>query len=271
MAGIASIIGAAAGFAGRKPDYSGIPAPYVDLSGAQKRAAKSNIGALPDLEKLASEVDSFSTGELLKRLEQFSPGIGKVISKIPSILESEVSGTVPDDVLRAIKRGVGSQAWASGLSPGQRTSLTAEDIGKTSYALQQEGISAASRWMAQVESGAPRFDFTRMFITPAMEAEQEWRNQTAATNRAIGIENINAMPSPLDNEIMGMSREADKTGQQVIGMFLGGAGSGGVTTPGWNYAGDTSSQVNNMAPMSSWGGGGGGGGFTEGSGGGSSL
>ena len=140
----------------------------------------------------------------------------------------------------------------SGLSPSQRASLSAESIGQTSYSIQQQGISAASRWMAQVEAGAPRFDFSRMFITPAMQLQTDQWNEVNRFNVEWMGNKIAAMPSPLEqagaNALHSFGQMVDQYGSMALSGMGGGAGAA--------FGGSGGSSM--------FGGGGGGGGGGEG-------
>ena len=219
-----TLIGAAIGLAGKKPKVPA--APMVSPQEAQKKAVSGNLAALPSIEKLASEADAFSSAELLKNLERVSPGITGALSKIPGILSDQLEGKVPEDVARQIKQQVGAQAFASGLSPQQRASLSAEAIGSTSYQIQQQGVTSAERWMSQVTGSMPTFNFASMFITPTQQIASDMWNETMRFNTEWLRNRISAMPSPLENAEMGALQSFGSTVDQYGGMALGMMGGG---------------------------------------------
>lgn len=222
-----TLIGAAIGLAGKKPNVP--PPAHVDPQAAQKAAVSGNIAALPDIEKLAKQFDQFSLDEMLSQLEKFSPGITDKLKKIPGIIGDQMKGIVPEDVQRQIKQSVGAKAFAAGFSPGQRASLTAEAIGSTSYDIQQQGVTAAERWMAQVEGVLPRFNYASMFITPAQQIATEQWNEVNRYNQEWLQNRITAMPSPLEQAEMGALQSfgamVDQYGGAALGSMGGGVGS----------------------------------------------
>ena len=139
---------------------------------------------------------------------------------------------MPDDVLRQVKQGVGAQAFAAGLSPGQRASLSAEAIGSTSYKIQQEGVSSAERWMAQISAEVPRFNFASMFITPSQQIASEQWNETMRFNADWLRNRVAAMPSPTQQAAAGFFNAWATLGESYItsGGFAGGMGGPGGGT-----------------------------------------
>jgi len=209
-----SVLAGYLGLLGKKPEAPA--AEHVELGAAQTAALKSNLTALPDIEALAGKFDEFSIDELLKMMDRFSPGTSDALKKIPKILSDQLAGKVPADVLKQIKQGVGSRAWAEGLSPSQRTSLSATAIGETSYSIQQQGVTAAERWISQVSSAAPRFDFSKMFITPIQEAENMWKNEDARYQQEWLANRLRAMPSPTEQAAAGFFNAWATLGENYI-------------------------------------------------------
>lgn len=216
--------------------------PKVSPQEAQRTATKGNIVALPDIEKLAAEADRFSATELLNQLERISPGLSAQLAKIPGIISDQLEGKVPDDVLRQIKQSVGAQAFQAGLSPGQRASLSAEAIGSTSYKIQQEGVSSAERWMAQISETVPRFNFAGMFITPSQQIAADQWNEAMRFNAQWLRNRVDAMPSPTEAAAAGFFNAFATLGESYIsgGGMMGGFGGMGGAASGASGAGSAS-------------------------------
>lgn len=214
--------------------------PTVDVPGEQMGAINQNIASLPRLQQLASQVNSFSSDELIKGLNKMFPGYSDILAKGTEILKSQQRGEIPDDVRRQIGRLSAERARAGGYAGSEfADNLEARDLGLTSLDIIDRSMSTAERWMAQAASRTPQFNFTSMFVTPQQRIELKARENAAKFGRDWMAAQINALPEPWEQALINLADNIEEIGQSVLSSYaggmmggMGGGGGGGAPTGG---------------------------------------
>lgn len=177
IATIGGIIGAAlsAGDKPKVPDFT-----PVDLNKAQSDSAASNISNFDQISALAGKTNRFNTDQIKSMLDSVAPDWQGLVSKQRGLINSELSGQIPQDVQDAIFRGSAGRSLASGTAGSQfGRNLTARDLGLTSLDLTNRGFNHAEQWLAQAKSlTPPQFNVASMFVTPSQFADtQKYNNE----------------------------------------------------------------------------------------------
>lgn len=220
-----NLIAGALGLLGKKPTVP--PAPNVDIGTSQGKAIRSDLASMPDLATLTSKVNELSIDELMKNMEKFMPGYGKLLSQGTSDIASQLRGELPADVISQIKRSSAEKATSGGYEGSSvQSNLSARDLGLTSLNLIQRGLSSAESWMAMANKAAPQFDFTRMFISPAQQIAGDQWNEVMRFNRDWMGNQIAAMPSPMEQAEAGALQSFGAMVDTYGSMALGGMGGG---------------------------------------------
>lgn len=227
-----SILAAALGFKGKKPKVPDF-AP-IDINAEQKSALAGNQAILPQSMSMAGQVNMFNQDQILQMLEKAFPGFAGISSKISKNIMSGLSGEIPQDVSTAvINRSAGrGVAGGYGRASGLGRSLTARDLGRTSYDITQQALGSAQSWLAATKSYATPelFSPTAMFISPQQRIEYAFKNQENKFNVDWLRNQIDAMPSAMDRAIGSLMDWVATTGLSAATMGIGGAlgGAGGM-------------------------------------------
>ncbi len=227
------------GIFGGGSDIYGSKPITPDLGASAAKAISANQTNLPGAEKLATSTNTFNQDEMMRMLRKAVPFYDQLQSKTRSIIDSQLSGQIPQDVQNAIERSGAARAIAGGYGgSGMHGNLVARDLGLTSLDLTQRGLDSASKWLSQTASmNMPQnqFNLSSMFISPEMQF-----------NRDTLEAGIAAAPDP-------SARGAFDTEMGILGMaasvYSGGAGYTNYNKP--NYFGGS-----NMMSMSGAGSGG---------------
>lgn len=228
---VESILGAALGFKGKKPKVPEFTP--IDVQAQQQKAISGNIAALPEAQRLSSQVNLFNQQQILQMLEQAFPGFGGISRKASENIAAGLRGEIPQDVTtqvinRAASRGVaGGYGRASGLG----RSLVARDLGATSYDITQRALTSAQSWLQSIRTGAmpELLSPTSMFITPQQQVAFAFENQANQFNVQWLRNQIEAMPSPMDRALGSLLDWVANTGLSAASFGIGGLMGGGET------------------------------------------
>lgn len=172
------------------------PAPYVDVTTEQRKALEGNLKNLGDLSALGGRTQAALDEETIAMLRRFIPNWDEIAGNIGDTLASESRGEVPQDVQDFLSRKSAELGISAGTAGSQFDKYrTARNLGLTSLQLADKAIDSTSRWMAAVKSGAPRFDFTSMFQTPAQRIQTGMWNEQNRWNVAWLETQLKAQPS----------------------------------------------------------------------------
>jgi hypothetical protein len=200
---------------GSKPTVPELPT----LQSAQQTSMRSTQAALPQIKEIGSAVNMFNQEQLTALMEKSFPGANQ---KAQSAISAMLSGELPPDVLRNLRRSAAERGLKAGTVGGgfQLGRELSDQLGM-SLQLTQQGLQSAQSWLAQ-STAKPTFDVTSMFISPQMQ----YQANTDQFNRQFAVNKINAAPDPVGAAFSGAIVKLAST---AIGAALGG-GLGGVAT-----------------------------------------
>lgn len=144
----------------------------INPQAEQQTAVTGNISELPQLEKLASGVNTFNQQQLDQMLAAAIPGFQGLKSKVSSTISDELAGKLPSDVIGNVQDLAAAKAIGGGYGgSGMHSNLVARDLGLTSLQLTQQGLTSAQSWMTAMDNiyKQGQFDMSSMFITPQQQ------------------------------------------------------------------------------------------------------
>lgn len=139
--------GGNAGFPNFSGQFQAIPGvPYDPSAGAQDFAS-----ILPSLIGSAGQITAANS----RQREKIFPGSGQIFNQASNVLQSYLSGQVPQDVVDQTNRLVAERS-GGGFNPftggGQAQPDFARSIGQTSLGITNMGLSAAPTWQQLAQS-----------------------------------------------------------------------------------------------------------------------
>lgn len=218
-----------------KPD---LPAwKELNLAEEQAKATAGNIGVLPEAQKLASAVNAFNQGELLKQLRGVLPNLDQQISTQSNLISDLLAGEIPDDVSQQVQSNAAARALGAGTGgSGRHGNLLARDLGLTSLGLQAQGMDSFNRWLAQGRQylTAPQFGVSSMFVSPTQQAAFDVNERNLKWNYDWFKSQHDAQPEPWEKAVEGLLDWVANTGLSAATMGIGGimGGMGGAAAGG---------------------------------------
>lgn len=172
------------------------PAPYVDPSREAGKAIAGNLRNLPEAAELARRSDAANVSNYAALMEQLIPGYSSISGNISGSIESMSRGEIPADLAAYLGRKNAELGITTGTSGSDfdRNRL-ARNYGLTSLDLINRSLDSAARWMQTVSAGVPRMDFTRSFVSPELQIQNQWRNEENRWNVNWLGEQLDAQPS----------------------------------------------------------------------------
>lgn len=239
----AGMIGAAI----TKRDKPKVPeAPSVDVTKQAKLSYEDIATSLPKLQDIAAQINAFTTQNLLAQQRTILPGIGKARRQAMANTSALLKGQIPTDVLNNLKRSAASAALKSGTAGSAfGYNFTPESVGLTSLQLQQQGLGNLES-MAQVFRAPEAFNYSSLFVTPAMRAENQWRNEQSRFQTDWMRNQLKSMPTQLEQEFMNFSHQFDKLAWSAAGTAAG----GGIGSMFGNGSGANTSYSSSYPPWS---------------------
>lgn len=236
-------------------------APQVNAEQSQSTAIADNTKALGMDENLSSSVNTFNADQLQSLLAKAIPGYQAINNQASSVIQSELSGQIPQDVQEQIQQSSNAAATAGGYgNSGLGRNATARDLGLTSLNLTQQGLSSAQSWMKNVASmGVPAlFNPSSMFLTPEQILQNSWQNQQSSFQRnwANNVLGANASNAKAQAEGQIVADTFNLAESVYSGGMTGGGGGAGGASSGASQFGETAGDGGNSS-MSSDGGTGG--------------
>lgn len=226
------IEGAMGGFP-KKPTVPN--APTVSPQGAQQQATTGNLAALPGLEDLAGQLNTFNQGQRTKALVGNIPGYQGVSQAAGDLLQAQLRGQISPDVASAVQRASNAKAFAGGFGgSGMADNLTARDLGLTSLDIQRQGQAALPSYLNTMFGigVAPQWNPAQDFITPTQQIGAEQWNAQNQFQRDWLANQLASMPDPFKAAIakdMGEMTDNLTTVGGILGdnfNILGGSGGG---------------------------------------------
>lgn len=244
------------GLRGDDPNSLKVPtAPRVDTTKAAREATIGNIRNMDEIANLATKANDLSSNQFLTMMEKLIPGFSKISGTIADSIKSRVSGELPSDTRRLISQAAAEKGIARGTTGSEFDDFgELRDLGLTSLQISKEGFDAANRWIAAMASGAPQFNFSSMFVTPAQRiATQQW-NETNRFNRQFLKNQISMLPSNLE---MGAAQGMDNVATLLMTyaqMGMGGMGGAGGAAGGAAAGGAAGGAAGSMGASAGFGG-----------------
>lgn len=201
----------------------------VDVGAEAQRALDANLSMLPDAAKLGAQTQEALTSQLITTLNQLIPNWSQISGNVSKNIESLSRGELPQDVQNLI----GRQAAEMGITTGTSGSdfdkyRSLRNLGLTSLQATDQALNSAARWMQTVMSGAPKFDFTRSFISPELQVQSTFRNNENQYKADWLTNQIDALPSNWERAGAQALDYVATVATQALGMGMGGMGGGGA-------------------------------------------
>lgn len=216
-----------AGLAEGKPDIPQFKA--IDIGQEQQKATTNNLAALPGIENLASQTNSFNIDQVQKMLRTTIPGYDSMVSGISGNINSQIHGEIPKDVQDAIQSSAAARSLTGGFGgTGMAGNLVARDLGLTSLNLTQQGQSSAENWMSSMSKMMQpgMFNTSAMFLTP----EQQFSADVSERDKQFQhdyVSNMNDWQHSLGFLWGQDMRNTGNTISSLLSSYLGGMGGGG--------------------------------------------
>lgn len=227
------------GLRGDDPNSLKVPdAPEVDTTQAQRDAVRGNLKNLGDIEQLAGATNAATARQFMSFMEKLVPGFSSISGKIAENIKSQVSGELPADVRRLIGRAAAEKGIARGTAGSEFEDYgELRDLGLTSLQMTDRGLDTMTRWMDQINRGAPQFNSMSMFVTPAQRIATEQWNEVNRYNTQFLKNQISMLPS--NAEMAGAqildyvatyatTAASAYSGGAGMGNNMGGGGGGGM-------------------------------------------
>lgn len=202
--------------------------PAIDLQQEQQKAVSGNASILPQLQDVANKVNTFESGQLLKRLNELSPGYSDLLNRLRTTAEDQLSGNLSETTKRQLAQFSAERGAAQGTSGsgGVMSNFDANrsfrDFGLAVENQISKGIDTATRWLSIAQAGkGPMFDFTSMFITPQQQAQFDVNERQQRFQHDFVKNQINAEYS-LGTEV---GQAIIKTDDQIMAIAASLAGS----------------------------------------------
>lgn len=212
----------------------------IDIGTEQQKAITNNLAAQPAAQKLAAGENTFNFDQLTAMLEKAIPFYQQLKQQGSANILSLLKGQIPDDVAaqiqnrvaaKGIEQGYGGSGFAGNT---QRGTLLARDLGITSLALIDKGISATESWFASAANNAiPRLaDASSMFISPQQQLAADVTERNTQWNFNWFKNQFAVQPEPWERAVGGLLDWVATTGESVASTYAGniggGAGGGGM-------------------------------------------
>lgn len=222
------------------------PAPYVDPSAEALKAITGNAANLKDAAALGAATNTELLEQYQTLLRKLIPNWDSISGNVSKNIDAMSRGELPPDVQNMIQRNAAEMGVTTGTSGSDFDKYRSlRNLGLTSLQATDQALNSASRWMAAVTSGAPKYDFTKMFVSPELQIQNQWRNEENRWNVKWLGEQLDAQPS-----------NAEKFGAQVMDYIATWATTAASAYSGGMGAGNNAPQQGGGGPYgggSSWG------------------
>lgn len=172
----------------------------IDAASEQSRAIAGNIANSGEAMRLAEITNEANQATLDQRLRRAIPNYDKLILKSSDLIDSGLSGEIPDDVVNQVRRNAAEKSTAGGYGDsGAARNLTARDLGVTSYDITQRALDRALQFVSTLRgtSVAATMGPEAMFVTPSQRISVAQTNATQGYNAGLQAAQANAAPNPI--------------------------------------------------------------------------
>lgn len=200
----------------------------VDPALEQGYAIAGNQRNLAAAAKLGADTNEELITQHLTALERLMPGFSGLNQQIIGNIASQARGEIPQDVQNQMARQAAEMGVTTGTSGSDFDKYRQlRNLGLTSLQLTDQALNSAGRWMQTVTSGAPKFNFANMFISPEMQIQSTFRNRENQWNRDYLKAQVDAMPDAWQRALANLFDNIEESGQAALGSWAGKAMGGG--------------------------------------------
>lgn len=213
-----------------------------------KTVAGANLAALPTLEDIAGQVNTFNLGQRQNALQTSIPGWQNLTNTESSVLSDRLQGKLPVGDA-ALAGAVSAARAASGgyAGSGAGLNLSARDLGLLETNVQEQAIKDVPTYLSHIGSLAmpPEFDMTHGFISPSY-------NPYAQYGADIYASQVAAAPDPGKAGSAAAQLGLLESLLSVAGGGGGGGGSRGIPSYSAPMAPNDYMAPYNAAPNQGW-------------------
>lgn len=215
----------------------------VDAQAQQAKAIEGNLSNLPEAQRLASEVNTFSQDELIKQLRKAIPNYDELQKRGSEIVTEFSAPGIPKDIQDLIQRRSAAKSLGGGYGGSEAgKNLELRDLGLTGLELAGKKLSAIESWMNFAKSSAtsPMMDVTSMFITPQQQISLAVSERDKQFNRDFASNQLQAAQhwrTYLGNEFVEFGGSLKGAGSGMMGGGMGGVGSPRKSGGSFGYSG----------------------------------
>lgn len=185
-------------------------------------AITGDIGNLPSLTDLASQVNQFNTGQAIAPYIANLPGYQGMVAQSSQNIGNLLQGNVPPDVLRLLQQQAAERGVGRGIS-GSPNEMAAylQALGLTSLGLQHQGEGELTQAIGRTPT-APMFNVANFLTTP---------NEEQAARMAANMYSAAPDPGLQAQALMDLFRQFQQSFSGGGGFGLGGTPSLGTHGP----------------------------------------
>lgn len=230
-------------------------APNVNIDQELLDTAKGNAASFSAAKGLATDYNDFMRAEVAKSLSSI-PGYADLSSTLAKNLAAQLRGELTASDAAATQRSSAAAALGLGIAGSPAgAAFTARNLGLRQYEVQQRAQAATPGYLGAMKNitGAPMFDFSNVFLTPAQRISVSQWNKVNAYNRQSLKNQMDVQPEPWMKSLAGFGDSIlDTVASYYTGGMGGPGGSGGgakkQTNP-WGPGGDASNYYSMKDPV----------------------
>lgn len=217
----------------------------------QKDAVAGNLEVLPEAEKLTSQVNLFSRGEIDKMLA--AAGGASLLPDSAAQIEKMIAGELPLSDAQASHLNSVAKSFGSGTAGSSSMgNLVARDLGLKTLDVISKGLSSAESWLRTTASlyEPTMMNVQSMFLTPQQQYQMQNEQNIQQFQRNWMKSQIDASPDPV---LAAINAEIMQLATSFVGS-LGPGGGGGGSVSARQFQQDYSGLNDTVQPGMDWGG-----------------
>jgi hypothetical protein len=213
------------------------PQPKIDFMAEIQKSISDALKNLPQIETIASQINSFTADQLAQQRERLTPGITALMAKGTGALNDMIAGNLPQGVQEALHRDVlekGAGLGISGSSFEKFSDISTSAQARLAYS--QAGLTGIERWTQMAQASTPLFDIGRYMPTPGQYAEVAKFNEENRFSHD-WLANQVKWAGSWQHAVQGLLNWVATEGAQVVSSYAGMAGGGGGMGGGGGFGG----------------------------------
>jgi hypothetical protein len=209
----------------------------INVQEEQQKAIAGNQAALPGIENLVGGINKFNMDQITQMLNQTLPGFQGMQAQAGSTISQEMAGQIPQADQNVVQDSAAAKALGGGYGgSGAHGALVARDLGLTSLAITQQGLSSFEDWTQKTDAlyapalGAGQALFSSMFVTPGQQIASDTSERNAQFQHDWTQNQIDWQSSLgylAGNELQTDSSQLNSMIGSIAGSAAGGGGGGG--------------------------------------------